>query len=57
MLYSKGMGSRIQVIDKTNEHLSVMPVCRDAFHNGAMAYTCYKFMKVLSTEFLWHVQF
>ena len=49
ILYPKGMGSGIQAIDKTNELLSVMTVCRNAFHNGAMAHTCYKFMKVLST--------
>ena len=47
ILYQKGMGSGIQAIDKTNEFLSVMTVCRNAFHNGAMANTCYKFMKVL----------
>ena len=39
MLYSKGMDSGIQATDKTNELLSVMTVCRNAFHNGAMAYT------------------
>ena len=39
----------IQAIDKANELLSVMTVCRNAFQNGAMAYTCYKFMKLLST--------
>ena len=49
ILYSKRMASGIQAIDKTNELLSVMNVCRNVFHNGAMAYTCYKFMKVLST--------
>ena len=45
----------IQAIDKTNEFLSVMTVCKNAFHNGALAHTCYKFMKVLSIEFLWPV--
>ena len=35
--YPEGMA-----IDKTNELLSVMTVCRKAFHNGAMAHTCYK---------------
>ena len=55
ILYPKGMGSGIQATDKTNELLSVMTVCRNALRNGAMAYTCHKFMKVLSTEFLWHV--
>ena len=54
ILYSKSMGSGIQIINKSNKLLSVMTVCRNAFHNGAMAYTCYKFMKVLSTEFLWY---
>ena len=29
-----------------------MAVCRNAFHNGVVAHTCYKFTKVLSTEFL-----
>ena len=28
---------------------SVMIVCRNVFHNGAMTHTCYNFMKVLST--------
>ena len=55
--YLKSMGSGIQAFDKTNEFLSVMTVCRNTFHNGNMAYTCYKFMTVLPTEFLWHVQF
>ena len=45
----KGMDSGIQTIDETNELLSGMTVCRNAFHNGTMAYTCHKFMKVLST--------
>ena len=48
------MGSGIQAIDKTNELLPVMTVCRNNFHNGAMTHSCYKFMKVLSVEFLWH---
>ena len=52
-LYSKGMGGRIQAIDKTNEPLLVMTVCKNAFHNGVTARTCYKFMKVLSTKFFW----
>ena len=55
MLYQKGMGSGIQAIDKTNEILSFMTVCRNAFDNGIMAYTCYKFMKVLFTKFSWHL--
>ena len=50
ILYPKGMGSGVQAIDKTNEPLPVMTVCRDTFGNGAMVYTCYTFMKVLSTE-------
>ena len=48
ILYLKGMGSVIQAIDKTNELLTVMTVCKNAFHNGAMACICYKFLKVLS---------
>ena len=44
MFYTKGMGSGIQATDKTNELLSVMTVCRNAFHNGAMSYTCYKWV-------------
>ena len=35
-----------QMTVKTN---TVMTVCRNAFHNGAMACTCYRFMKVLFT--------
>ena len=50
ILYPKGMGSGVQATDKTNEPLPVMTVCRDTFDNGAMVYTCYTFMKVLSTE-------
>ena len=53
--YPKGIDSRIQAINKTKELLSVMIVYRNVFHNGSMAYTRNKFMKVLSTEFLWHV--
>ena len=49
VLYPKGMCSGIQAIDKTTELLSVMAVCRNAFHNGPMAHTCYKLMKVLPT--------
>ena len=49
ILYSKGMGSEIQAIDKTNELLSAMAVCRNVSHNNTMAHTCYNFMKVLST--------
>ena len=48
ILYPKGMGSGIQAIDKTNELLSVITVNGNAFHNDAMAYTYYKFLKVLS---------
>ena len=55
ILYPKGMSSGIQTIDKTNELLSIMTVCRNTLHNGAMGYAYYKFMKVLSTECLWHV--
>ena len=55
LLYPKGMGNVIQAIEKTNELPSVMTLCKNAFHNGDMAHTCYKLMKVLSTEFLWHV--
>ena len=51
----KGTSSGIQAIGKTNKVLSVMTVCRNAFHNSAMPHTCYKFMKALSTEFLWRV--
>ena len=43
ILYAKGMGSGIQAIDKTDELLSVMAVCRNAFHNGAMTYTWLQF--------------
>ena len=53
--YPKGIDSRIQAINKTKELLSVMIVYRNVFHNGSMAYTRNKFMKALSTEFLWHV--
>ena len=41
IFYPKGMGSGIQATNKTNELLSVMTVCRNAFHNGSMAHTCY----------------
>ena len=44
--YSKGIGSEIGTIDKANE-----PVYRNAFNNGAMTHTPYKFMNVLSTDF------
>ena len=37
------MGSEIQALDKTNKLLSVMTVCRNAFHNGTMAHICHKF--------------
>ena len=37
ILYPKDMGSGIQAIGKTNEVLSVMNVCRNVFHNDAMA--------------------
>ena len=49
IVYPKSMASGIKTIEKTNELSSVMTVCRNAFHNGAMAHTCTKFMKVLST--------
>ena len=55
ILYAKSMDSGIRVIDKPND--SVTTVCIDAFHNTTLAHTCYKFMKVLFTEFLWHVKF
>ena len=45
------MGSGIQATDKTSLLLSVITVYRNAFRNGAMAHTGYKFMKVLSAEF------
>ena len=32
------MGSGIQAINKTSELLSVLTVCRNTFHNGAMSY-------------------
>ena len=54
-LYTKGMGSGIQGTEKANKLLSVMTVYRNAFHNGAMVHTYYKFMKALSTKFLCHV--
>ena len=38
IIHSKGMGSEIQAIDKANELLSVMTVCINVFHNGAMAH-------------------
>ena len=57
LVWPKCMGIGIQIVDKTNETLSVMTVFRNTFRNGAMAYTCYKFMKVLFTELSWHVQF
>ena len=47
MLYPNCVSSGIQAIDKTNELLSVMTVCINTIHNGAMAHTFYKFMKVL----------
>ena len=31
--------------------------CRNAFQNGAMTHSCYKFTKVLSTQYFCHVQF
>ena len=55
MLYPKGMGSGIQAINETTELLSVLNVCRKVFYNGVMVHTYYKFMKVISTEFLWYV--
>ena len=51
----KGVNSGIPAIDKTHELLLVMDMCSNSFQNGAMAYSCYKFMKVLFTEFLQHV--
>ena len=54
ILYPKGMGRGIQAIGKINELLSVMNVCKNAFYNDAMAHTCHKFIKVLSTECLWN---
>ena len=42
MLSYTQMGSEIQAIDKANEILSFMTVCRNVFHNGSMAHTCYK---------------
>ena len=39
ILYPKGMGSRIQTINKTNELLTVIIVCRNVLDNGAIAYT------------------
>ena len=39
ILYPKGKGRGIQATEKTNELLSVMAVCRNAFHNGAMTNT------------------
>ena len=48
-LYPSGVGSEIQAINKTNDLLSVMTVCRNVYHNGVAANTCYKFMKVLPT--------
>ena len=41
------MSNGIQVIDKTNEFLSIMTVWINTIHNGAMAHTFYKFMRVL----------
>ena len=38
------MSSGIQAINKANELLSVMAMCRNAFHNDAIGYTCYKLM-------------
>ena len=49
ILNPKDTGSGIRAIFKINKLLSVMAVCRNVFHNGATAHTCYKFMKVLST--------
>ena len=40
ILNLKGMSNGLQAIVNTNELLSVMTVCKNAFHNGAMAYTC-----------------
>ena len=47
-VWAVGFGSLIKP-------LLVITVCRNAFHDDVMAYTRYKFMKVPSTEFLWHV--
>ena len=55
MLYPKGMGRGIQATEKTNILLSVMSLCGNDFHNDAIAHTYCKFIKVLSTEFLWRV--
>ena len=52
VLYPKCMGSGIQAIEKINKLLSAMTACRNAFHNGPMTHTCYKFMKVLYTTFI-----
>ena len=53
------MGIGIQVSDKTNELLLVISVCRmlSTMVPWHILYAIYvtKFMKVLSTEFLWHV--
>ena len=47
-VWAVGFGSLIKP-------LLVITVCKNAFHDDVMAYTRYKFMKVPSTEFLWHV--
>ena len=49
-LYPKDIASVIQAIDKTNKFLSLKAVCRNAFHNGAMAHTCYTYSHNVRTQ-------
>ena len=41
ILYPKDMDIGIQTIDKTNEHLSVITVCRNTFHNAKCCHGVY----------------
>ena len=47
IVYPKCKSNGIQVIDKTNAFLSIMTVWINTIHNGGMAHTFYKFIRVL----------
>ena len=52
-IWAVGLKPLIQQMNFYHSRLCVeMP---SIVHNGAIAYSCYKFIKVLSTEFWWHV--
>ena len=58
IFYQKVWATRFRsLIKQMDFYQSWLCVEINALHNGAMAHTCYKFMKVLSVEFLWHVYF